>query len=81
MSKENNPDEEQGLPPGSVLRWTAMGRYQFAALHCDNGFWYITGGNGTYGTSMKSSSELLDLLEDEENAITDIEAATGWEAL
>lgn len=74
----SDPNEE-GFEPGTVLRWTAYEKYQFAAIYCDNGFWYITGGNNTYGTSMKSGDDLLDVFDDPENRITDIEVSTGWE--
>lgn len=83
MTEENTPEteEELGFDHGSVLRWFAYGKYQFAAIYCSNGFWYITGGNNTYGTSMKTSQDLLDLLEDPANKISDIEVSTGWEAV
>ena len=69
------------FPHGTVLRWRAWGKYQFAALLCDNDFWYITGGAGTYGTSMKSFEDLVELLEEPSNEITEIAVSAEWEEL
>lgn len=64
---------------GTVLRWTALGRYQFAALRCDNDLWYLTGGAGMYGTSMKTFDDLLEILEEPGNEISELQVATSWE--
>lgn len=69
------------FPYGTVLRWTAWGKYQFAALFCDNDLWYITGGADAFGTSMKTPDGLLEVFEDPENRVTNIEYSTGWEEL
>lgn len=76
---ENNEAPEP-FPSGTVLRWTAWGKYQFAALLCDNDLWYITGGADTYETSMKTPEGLFQLLDDPKNEITNIEYSTGWAA-
>ena len=74
MSDEN----ADPFAAGTVLRWTALGRYQFAALRCDNELWYLTGGAGMYGSSMKTFSDLIDLLEEPSNEISDLSVAADW---
>lgn len=75
-------DEDQGkdpFAPGTVLRWTALGKYSFAALRADNELWYLTGGAGMYGTSMKTFNDLLEILDEPENQISKLQVATEWE--
>ena len=74
-------DNAAPFAAGTVLRWTALGRYQFAALRCDNELWYLTGGAGMYGTSMKTFSDLVEILDDPSNEISDLQVATQWEDL
>lgn len=75
----DSPEGSDPFPSGTVLRWTAKGRYSFAALRCDNKLWYLTGGAGMFGTSMKTFSELLELLEEPSNEIADLLVAVAWE--
>ena len=75
-------EEQENKDPfagGTVIRWLAMGKYEFAALRADNGFWYLTGGAGMYGTSMKTFNDLLGILDEPENEITKLQVATEWE--
>lgn len=77
--EENTEETEDLFAPGTVLRWTALGKYEFAALRCDNELWYLTGGAGMYGTSMKTFNDLLAILDEPENEITKLQVATKWE--
>lgn len=77
MSNEN----EDPFASGTVLKWTALGKYEFAALRCDNNFWYLTGGAGMYGSSMKSFDDLIEILEEPANKISNLQVATAWEAV
>ena len=80
MTEETpEPEGQDPFPAGTVLRWTAMGRYEFAALRAGNELWYLTGGAGMYGTSMKTFNDLLAILDDPENEITKLQVATEWE--
>ena len=76
---EQDSEGRDPFPPGTVLRWLAMGKYEFAALRADNEFWYLTGGAGMYGSSMKTFNDLLAILDDPENEITNLQVATEWE--
>ena len=76
---EQDSEGRDPFPPGTVLRWLAMGKYEFAALRADNEFWYLTGGAGMYGSSMKTFNDLLAILDDPENEITKLQVATEWE--
>ena len=76
---EQDSEGRDPFPPGTVLRWLAIGKYEFAALRADNEFWYLTGGAGMYGSSMKTFNDLLAILDDPENEITNLQVATEWE--
>ena len=76
---EQDSESRDPFPPGTVLRWLAMGKYEFAALRADNEFWYLTGGAGMYGSSMKTFNDLISILDDPENEITKLQIATEWE--
>lgn len=77
MTEQNETTDP--FPAGTVLRWKALGKYSFAALRADNDLWYLTGGAGMYGTSMKTFPELLELLETPENQISELMIAGEWE--
>ena len=76
---EQGSEGRDPFPPGTVLRWLAMDKYEFAALRADNEFWYLTGGAGMYGSSMKTFNDLISILDDPENEITKLQVATEWE--
>lgn len=78
---DQSEEVKDPFPPGAVLRWTALGKYEFAALRCDNEMWYLTGGAGMYGTSMKTFSDLLEILDEPSNEISKLQVATEWEDL
>lgn len=75
------PEGQDPFPAGTVLRWTAMGKYSFAALRADNELWYLTGGAGMYGTSMKTFNDLIEILDEPANEISGLSVATEWEDL
>lgn len=65
---------------GDVIRWTALGRYTYAAIKISDGRWYTTAAaNNGYVNKILTFNELVDVLARAES--TDIALASSWETV
>lgn len=63
---------------GTVVRWTASGRYTYAAIKTAAG-WYTTSTGNVFTPQQLDYEELIEVLARSETS--DIEVATAWESL
>lgn len=64
---------------GTVIRWKAKGRYQYAAIRIDTGEWYSTSKYDGVTPARMSFPLLLQVLARPETS--EIEVSTGWDPL
>lgn len=63
---------------GTVIRWKASGRFDYAALKAGDGKWYTTAQSyNTYVRGVYDFDDLLTLLTRSEN--TEVAVATAWD--
>lgn len=58
-----------------VIKFTAFGRYRYAAIRAE-GKWHFTGGGNTFGQGV-TDSKMIEILKDDKQDIMYITAGTG----
>jgi len=62
---------------GTVIRWVASDKYNYAAIKAGNGQWYTTAASfNTYVSQILDFDGLCEVLARSE--VKDIEVSTGW---
>jgi hypothetical protein len=83
MTKRLDPDDDADTyPPGTVIRWVASGRFDYAAMKAGNGLWYTTSRNefgNEHVEKVYLFGDMLMMLSSDE--VTDVEFALQWEKI